>query len=225
MNYSPQRQRIRNIAYTAVFGALWGFSEFFLGSILHALQIPFRSIILQSIGVVIAFTGALFIKRDFSIIRIGIIAAFFKMFSFGGGNTLPVIMAILVQSFIADIILLMLRKTFIGYPLAAGISMTWIPFNMPLFYFFLLFLPFLRQVITGEASMDNFEGIMADVLNQLKTNIESFISKFGIKGFEIEDILIYGILVYTGFLFIVGICVGSFSWILGKKIKAALNVE
>jgi len=224
ITHSPQRTRIRNIAYTAVFGSLWGFSEFFLGSIFHALQIPFRSLILQSIGVLIAFTGAIFITRNFAILRIGIIAAFFKMFSFGGGNTLPVIMAILVQSAIADLVLLVARKNRVGYPLAAGVSMMWIPFNMPLFYFILLFLPFLKQVILGETSISEFDGIMIDFLTRLKLSIESFISKFGFN-FDIKTVFIYGVAIYTGFLFIFGGLMGAFSWYLGKKIKEAMKLE
>jgi hypothetical protein len=198
----PQRQRVRNIAYTAVFGSLWGFSEFFLGSILHAVQIPLRSHVLQGIGVIIAFTGALFIKRDFSIIRIALIAAFFKMFSFGGGNTLPVIMAILVQALLADMFLLILRKNIVGYIVAAGIGFMWIPINMPLYNLMLfgdeIIEPFLKN---GRRTLEHI-GLQVDPDSILQIVIGVF-----------------------AFNFLFGAAIGLLAFILGKQIKRTLGID
>jgi hypothetical protein len=96
--------RTRDLVTLAVFGALWGLSEISLGSVLHAINIPFTGLVLTAIGLAIAMIGRLFVPRRGSTLFIGVIATILKLFSIGNIIIGPMI-GILTEALIAEIIL------------------------------------------------------------------------------------------------------------------------
>jgi hypothetical protein len=96
--------RTRDLVTLAVFGALWGLSEISLGSVLHAINIPFTGLTLTAIGLAIAMIGRLFVPRRGSTLFIGVIATILKLFSIGNIIIGPMI-GIITEALIAEIIL------------------------------------------------------------------------------------------------------------------------
>ncbi len=94
----------RHLVSMAVFGALWGLVEISLGSVLHAINIPFTGLVLTAIGLAIAMIGRLFVPRRGSTIFIGVIATILKLFSIGNIVIGPMI-GILTEALIAEIVL------------------------------------------------------------------------------------------------------------------------
>lgn len=88
---------------TALFGALWGVIEVFLGTILHASKIPFRGTALTIIAVVLITTSRSFINYKGSMITISAVAATLKLITLPGFNITPFI-AIIMQGIIAEIV-------------------------------------------------------------------------------------------------------------------------
>ncbi len=122
------RDNPRDFAYPIVFGALWGVVELTLGSILHALNVPLKGSFLTFITVGIALVGRTFSPRRGSILTMGFIAAFIKLFSFGGGIALPAI-GILSEALIAELVTSAGRNSKLSYILAGGIAVMWTPFH------------------------------------------------------------------------------------------------
>ena len=96
------RFSVRDLVYIGVFGALWGTMEITSGSILHVFNIPFAGAILSGVGIAIALIGRLFVPRPGSIVFIGLVTAFLKMFSLGGIIIYPVI-GIIAESILAEL--------------------------------------------------------------------------------------------------------------------------
>jgi len=94
----------RELVTLAVFGTLWGAVEIGLGSVLHAIKIPFTGLALTAVGLAIALVGRLFVPRRGSTIFIGVIATVLKLFSIGNVIIGPMI-AILTEALIAEIVL------------------------------------------------------------------------------------------------------------------------
>jgi len=110
----------RDMAYIVVFGSLWGIAEISFGAYLHALAIPFVGIVMSSIAVVIMLTGCLFTETKFALFYMGAIAAFLKLLSLGNIVLTPFI-AIVVEGFIAQIIVVIFSKTTFSFILSGGL--------------------------------------------------------------------------------------------------------
>ena len=90
-----------------VFGALWGLMEISLGTLVKGLRIPMGGAMLTAVACLIFLTGRYFIRRKFSILIMGGIAATIKVFSVGTVIAGP-FMAILIEACIAEILILFL---------------------------------------------------------------------------------------------------------------------
>jgi len=126
------RFTVRDLVYIGVFGALWGAVEISLGSVLHTLNVPFSGVVLTGIGIAIALIGRLFVPRTGSVLFIGLVTAFLKMFSLGGIVINPMI-GIIAESLLAEVAL-----TALGQPrrlsfIVAGALATFWPFVHPFF--------------------------------------------------------------------------------------------
>ncbi len=126
------RFTVRDLVYIGVFGALWGAVEISLGSVLHTLNVPFSGVVLTGIGIAIALIGRLFVPRTGSVLFIGLVTAFLKMFSLGGIVINPMI-GIIAESLLAEVAL-----TALGQPrrlsfIVAGALATFWPFIHPFF--------------------------------------------------------------------------------------------
>lgn len=73
----------RSIAYIAVFGSLWGFSEATLGTVLHMFNLPFSGLVLSAIGLIIILIARVYNNTPGSTVMMAFIAAFIKVVSFG----------------------------------------------------------------------------------------------------------------------------------------------
>ena len=78
------RFRTRDLVYVGILGALWGAVEASLGSVLHALRVPFAGLVLSGVGIAIALCGRILVPRAGTIALIGLVTAFLKMLSVGG---------------------------------------------------------------------------------------------------------------------------------------------
>lgn len=126
------RSKTRDLVYIAVFGALWGTIEVTSGSILHVVNVPFAGVILSAVGIAIAMIGRLFVPRRGSVLFIGLVTAFLKMFSLGGIVLMPMI-GIIMESLLADIVLSATgRPRRLTFVIAGGLATFW-PFVHPFF--------------------------------------------------------------------------------------------
>ncbi|HPL27653.1 MAG TPA: hypothetical protein PLG21_06290 [Anaerolineae bacterium] len=103
------RYTTRDLVYIGVFGALWGAVEISLGSVLHALSVPFSGAVLTGIGLTMALVGRLFVPRPGSVLLIGLVTAFLKMFSLGGIVVNPMI-GIAAEAVLAELALTALGR-------------------------------------------------------------------------------------------------------------------
>lgn len=120
--------RGRESRLIVAFGTLWGVWEMVVGSILLALQIPMRGTILTFGGLIIALTGRYLVKKRGSIVTMGAIAAFLKLFSLGGVVLSPFI-AIMIESLIAEVLTLVGRNTLISFIFGGAFAMIWPPIH------------------------------------------------------------------------------------------------
>jgi hypothetical protein len=111
MTVKPPRRKETGMKFTtrqlvtlAVFGALWGLVEISLGSVLHAINIPFTGLVLTAVGLAIAMIGRLLVPRRGSTFFIGVIAMLLKLFSIGNIIIGPMI-GILTEALIAELVL------------------------------------------------------------------------------------------------------------------------
>lgn len=128
----------RDLATLAVFGALWGLVEVTLGSVIKTLNIPLSSLVLVSIGLVVALVGRAYVPKRGSTLFIGVIAMLLKLFSLGGVVIGPMV-AILFEAFIAEIVLSALgRPRRISFIAAGAAAVSWLllhPFLTGLLFF------------------------------------------------------------------------------------------
>jgi len=126
------RFNVRDLVYIGVFGALWGAVEISLGSVLHTLNVPFSGVVLTGIGIAIALIGRLFVPRTGSVLFIGLVTAFLKMFSLGGIVINPMI-GIVAESLLAEVALTALgRPRRLSFIVAGALATFW-PFVHPFF--------------------------------------------------------------------------------------------
>lgn len=121
---------VRELVYIAIFGAIWGAFEMTLGSYLHVIFPPLADtflvgLIMASLGVVVALIGRLFVPKTGSVLMMGIVAAILKMISIGGVKLGPLV-AILAESLLMELGLLVSREPTRGaFIFAGGLATTW----------------------------------------------------------------------------------------------------
>jgi ABC-type thiamin/hydroxymethylpyrimidine transport system permease subunit len=120
------RFSIRDLVYIGVFGALWGAVENTMGSVLHTVNAPFSGLLLTGIGMTVALVGRLFVPRPGSVLFIGLVTAFLKMFSLGGIVLTPMI-GIVMESLLAEAALTALRRpSRLAFLVAGGLATGWV---------------------------------------------------------------------------------------------------
>lgn len=115
----------RQLVILAVFGALWGGVEIYLGSVLNALKIPLSGVVLSAIGLAIALIGRVFVPRRGATLFVGIIAMILKLFSIGNIVVGPMV-AILAEALIAELVLsLSAPASRLSFILAGALGVLW----------------------------------------------------------------------------------------------------
>lgn len=127
----------RDLVYIGVFGALWGVVEMTFGSLLHALNVPFSGVVLTGIGLTLALIGRLFVPKPGSVLLIGLVTAFLKMFSLGGIVVNPMI-GIVAEALLAELALTALgRPRRLSFVVAGMLAVLW-AFAQPFFTYGIL---------------------------------------------------------------------------------------
>ncbi len=122
--------KTRSLVYIGVFGALWGAIETTIGAVFHTLNLPFSGLLLTGVGMTVALIGRLFVPQRGSVLFIGLVAAFLKMFSIGGIVILPML-GIVMESLLAELVLAVRPKASRFAFVAAGAVACFWPFVHP----------------------------------------------------------------------------------------------
>jgi hypothetical protein len=190
--------KTRALVYIGVFGALWGAVETTIGSVFHTLNVPFSGVLLTAIGIAIALIGRLFVPQRGSVLFIGVVAAFLKMFSIGGIVILPVL-GILIESLIAELVVSLrataIRSTFV---LAGSLAAFW---------------PFVHPFLT--------QGILAGsgIVTIYTRTIQNGARLLGLPASAVLVVLAAVILIHL----LVGAVAGLIAWDAGHVIAARLR--
>ncbi|MBC8401538.1 MAG: hypothetical protein H8E14_08630 [Candidatus Marinimicrobia bacterium] len=92
------------LVYIAVFGTFWGLLEASLGSVLHALRIPFSGSILSALGLIILLTARTVNNVRGSSALMGLIAATIKVLGFATIKLGPFV-GITMEGLIVEIVM------------------------------------------------------------------------------------------------------------------------
>lgn len=118
--YAADRSSLsRDSVFIAIFGALWGLVEITLGVVIKGTHLPMGGALLTAICSVIFLTGRFFVRRRGSILMMGGIAATLKIFSLGTVIAGP-FLAILIESFLAEILISLLGVHRFSYVITAS---------------------------------------------------------------------------------------------------------
>lgn len=186
-----------NLVNTAVFAALWGVTEVYIGTMLHASKLPFRGSVMSLAAILILVGARAVLNYKGSLILLGIVTATFKLFLGMGFNITP-FLAIIIESLIAEIILN--RIGFNGFTsMLSGLTIM------------------LYTLIHGLVMQAIFLGtdiykIYYDIILQLTNHL----------GFTQNHVLILLILLPILYLSI-GASIGLFGWSVGKNILILLE--
>ena len=192
------RFNIRELVYIAIFGALWGAIEITSGSILHVFNVPFSGAVLSGIGIAIALIGRLFVPRRGSILFIGVVTAFLKMFSVGS-IVLPPMIGILAESVLAELAVSALGKPRRASFMAAGALATLWTLVHPLFT---------QGILAGE-------GILKVYLRTISN---------GARVLRLDpSALIIVLLALVALHMVIGAIAGVVGWDAGKIIQGRLR--
>lgn len=119
------RFTLRELVLIGIFGALWAVVETTLGSVLHMAHVPFKGVILGSIGLVVLVIGRLYIPKQGATVAMGSVTAVLKLFSLGQFLYNPMI-AILMEALLAELVLTLAgqpsRKSFV---IAGALAISW----------------------------------------------------------------------------------------------------
>ncbi len=185
----------------SIIGTTWAASEIVLGSFLHNLRIPFSSLLLTAIGIIILISMSYVWKEKGLFWRAGLICALMKTMSPSAVIFGPMI-AIFSQAALLEVSVRIFGRTILGFITGAMLAMSWNLFqkmaNMIIFY------------------GSNIVEVYADLLKyaQLKLNIQS-------------DIVWLPIFVLMGIYSLSGLLAGITGIKAGKKIRqqpAAENI-
>jgi hypothetical protein len=114
----------RDLVTIAVFAALWGAVETTVGSALHVWNVPQAGTVLASIGMGLLVVGRTFVPKRGATILTGVAAMFIKLFSLGGIVINPML-AILMESALAEIGFGILGTRRAGGILAGAMGVSW----------------------------------------------------------------------------------------------------
>ena len=121
---NPDRQLSITWLKAAVLGCLWASSEIVLGSFLHNLHVPFSSIFLTSIGVILIVSISYKWKDKGLIWRAGLICALMKSVSPSAVIFGPMI-AILSEAFLLEFAVRVIGRNMIGFMVGSLLAMSW----------------------------------------------------------------------------------------------------
>jgi nucleoside-triphosphatase THEP1 len=108
----------------AVLGSLWASSEIVLGSFLHNLRVPFSSIFLTSIGIILLVSVSYQWKERGLIWRAGLICAIMKAVSPSAVIFGPMI-AIFLEAVLLEFSVRIFGKNMIGFFIGSILAMSW----------------------------------------------------------------------------------------------------
>jgi len=108
----------------SIIGTTWAASEIVLGSFLHNLKVPFSSLLLTAIGIVILISMSYVWKEKGLFWRAGLICALMKTMSPSAVIFGPMI-AIFSQAALLEISVRIFRRTIAGFVIGAMLAMTW----------------------------------------------------------------------------------------------------
>lgn len=108
----------------AVVGCLWASSEIVLGSFLHNLRVPFSSILLTSIGIILMISISFQWKEKGLIWRSGLICALMKSVSPSAVIFGPMI-AIMSEALLLEISVRLIGRNIAGFLLGSLLAMSW----------------------------------------------------------------------------------------------------
>ncbi len=117
------RFTLRQLVLIGIFGALWGVVETSVGSLLHLAHVPFTGAMLGGFGVLVLVIGRLFVPRRGATLAMGIVTAVLKMFSLGQFVLNPML-AIVMESLLAELVLSLSRQPSCPSVLLAGAAAT-----------------------------------------------------------------------------------------------------
>jgi len=115
---------VRELVYIGLFGALWGALEMTLGATLHNIKFPFTGLVMGGLGMAVLLTGYHFVPRRGALLAIGFVTLILKGFSIGGVVLNPMI-AIFMESLLAEFGLLVAGTKLPGYLIAGGFGASW----------------------------------------------------------------------------------------------------
>jgi nucleoside-triphosphatase THEP1 len=121
---NPERQLSITWLKAAVLGCLWASSEIVLGSFLHNLHVPFSSIFLTSIGIILLISVSFQWKEKGLIWRSGLICALMKSVSPSAVIFGPMI-AILSEALLLEFSVRILGKNILGFVIGSLLAMSW----------------------------------------------------------------------------------------------------
>lgn len=194
---------VRELVYVAIFGAIWGTLEMSAGSYLHLIFPPLATpligvgTIMTSLGMVVALVGRLFVPKRGSVVMIGVITAILKALSIGGVVLSPML-AIIIESLLAEFGLLLSRRpSRWGFALAGSLAVVWTFFHKFFTSYFLL----------GRGVYEVYLGVLLSGVQVLGTGVE------------------YAFIVIALFLLIrlvTGAMAGWLAWEVGRGVQARL---
>ncbi len=109
---------------SAVLGSLWASSEIILGSFLHNLRVPFSSIVLTGIGIMVLVSMSMRWREKGLIWRAGLICAMMKAVSPSAVIFGPMI-AIMMESVLLEIPVRLAGRTYPGFIIGGMLAMSW----------------------------------------------------------------------------------------------------
>lgn len=121
---NPDRKLSTTWLKAAVLGCLWASSEIVLGSFLHNLHVPFSSIFLTSIGVILIVSISYKWKDKGLIWRSGLICALMKSVSPSAVIFGPMI-AIMSEAFLLEFAVRVIGRNMIGFMVGSLLAMSW----------------------------------------------------------------------------------------------------
>jgi nucleoside-triphosphatase THEP1 len=121
---NPDRKLSITWLKAAVVGCLWASSEIVLGSFLHNLRVPFSSIFLTSIGIILLVSISFKWKDKGLIWRSGLICALMKSVSPSAVIFGPMI-AILSEALLLEFSVRLIGKNMVGFLIGSLLAMSW----------------------------------------------------------------------------------------------------
>jgi nucleoside-triphosphatase THEP1 len=121
---NPERKLSTTWLKAAVLGCLWASSEIVLGSFLHNLRVPFSSIFLTSIGIILLVSISYKWKDKGLIWRSGLICALMKSVSPSAVIFGPMI-AILSEAILLEFSVRIIGKNMLGFVVGSLLAMSW----------------------------------------------------------------------------------------------------